>query len=88
MFVSSKPKLNFRSSRLGLKLRFKCCISLKLTSPASAHESEIVEFRHLVPHHSCAVSQLTAEVFVVAGPDGHHRPVADVAQRDYLEGAR
>lgn len=59
-----------------------------LTSPASAHEPKIVEFCHLVSHHRCAVSQLAAEVFVVTGPDRHHRPVTDVTKGDYLESTR
>lgn len=59
-----------------------------LTSSAAAHKPEIVEFGHLIAHHGGAVAQFGTEVLVVAGPDSDHRAVADVPERDHLEGAR
>lgn len=56
-----------------------------LTTTASAHEPQIVEFGHLILHDGRAVAQLAAPILVVAGPNGDNGAVADVGQRDHFE---
>lgn len=55
-----------------------------LTSPAAAHEAEVVEARHLVLHHTRGVPQLSRVVLVVACHHRDHRPVGYVPQSDHL----
>lgn len=59
-----------------------------LTSATPPDEPQIVEFGDLVLHHRGAVPQFRAVILVVAGPHRHHGAVADVAQRNHLEGDR
>lgn len=55
-----------------------------LTSPAAAHEAEVVEARHLVLHHARGVPQFGRVVLVVARHHRHHRPVGYVTQGNHL----
>lgn len=55
-----------------------------LTSPAAAHEAEVVEARHLVLHHARGVPQLGRVVLVVARHHRDHRPVGYVPQGHHL----
>ena len=57
-----------------------------LAPSAPANKPEIVELGHVVLHDGRVVSQLSAEVLVVARPQTDHSPVADLAEGDDLKG--
>ena len=57
-----------------------------LPSPTPPDYPQIVELGHVVLHHGRVVPQLPTEVLVVAGPEGHHGTVGDLAEGDNLEG--
>ena len=59
-----------------------------LPPPAPPDKPEIVELGHVVLHHGRVVPQLPTEVLVVAGPEGDHGAVANLAEGDHLEGHR
>ena len=60
----------------------------RLPSPAAANKPQIIEFSHLVLHHSRCVAQFTAVVFIVAGLNGHQGSIGYVVQDDNFKGAR
>ena len=59
-----------------------------LAAPAAANDPQIIELCHVVLHDRGVVSQLAAEVFIVADAQIDNCPILDVAQRDHLEGHR
>ena len=61
---------------------------LKGQSPTStwpAYKSEVIEFGHMVLHHSRGISKLTTIVFVIPCCDGHHSPVVNIIQGNNLK---
>lgn len=57
---------------------------LLLTSPAAAHEAEVVEPGHLVLHDSGSVAQLGGVILVIARHHRHHRSIRNIPQCHHL----
>ena len=55
-----------------------------LPPAAPSNEPQVVELGHVVLHDGRVVAQLAAEVLVIPRPQGHHRAVSHLAQRDHL----
>ena len=60
-------------------------VQVEALAPAAAPDKpQVVELGHVVLHDGRVVTELATEVLIITRPQGDHRAVRDLAQRNYL----